>query len=545
MQTITMVLVMLLAVVVSAFVARLLPFKLPLPLVQIVIGALLSLATDFDVVLDPHIFFLLFIPPLLFLDGWRIPKGAFFRDLGPIVMLALGLVVFTVLGMGLLISWMIPAMPLAVAFALAAILSPTDPVAVSAIASGSPIPPRLMHILEGESLLNDASGLVCFRFAVAAALTGSFSATEASLDFVRVAGGGILIGVAVAWGITQINKLLLRRAGEEPGIQILISLLVPFAAYLAAEEVAVSGILAAAAAGISSHYADLSGRASATTRIQRHVVWDTVQLALNGIIFVLLGEQLPRIARSGPMILSQAGLSHLWQLSAYALLITLALIALRFLWVWVSLRLTLFRKQPQPESSASLRIPLLTAFAGVRGAITLAGILTLPLTMSDGSAFPARDLVIALAMGVILCSLLLATVAVPMCARGIEFLPQPAQARKEPLARSTIAQAALSRLEQVYKKTDSEAGKIAQEYPEAVTQVVNLYRRRLAYGESGDVADRHAEAMAQAERGLRLEALQAERDELYRLRISHQIDDTLHRKLVREIDLIESALSDI
>lgn len=544
MQTITMVLVMLLAVVVSAFVTRLLPVRLPLPLVQIAIGALLSSATDFDVILDPHIFFLLFIPPLLYLDGWRIPKGAFFRDLGPIVMLAFGLVVFTVLGMGLLIGWLIPAMPLAVAFALAAILSPTDPVAVSAIASGSPIPPRLMHILEGESLLNDASGLVCFRFAVAAALTGSFSATAASLDFLRVAGGGILVGVIVAWGIALANRLLLRRAGEEPGIQILISLLAPFAAYLAAEEVAVSGILAAAAAGISSHYADLNGRASATTRIQRHVVWDTVQLALNGIIFVLLGEQLPRIVHSAPLILSQAGLTHLWQLAGYALLITLALIALRFLWVWASLRLTLFRRQAWPHRSMLLRIPLLTAFAGVRGAITLAGILTLPLTLSDGSDFPARDLAIALAMGVILTSLLLATVAVPLCAKGIQFLPQPAQARKEPLARSAIAQAALSRLEQLHQTPDSPAGKIAQEHPEAVTQVINLYRRRLIYGESDEETDRQAEATAQAERGLRLEALRAERDALYRLRISHQIDDTLHRKLMREIDLIESALSD-
>src|SRR5215218_8255609 len=175
MEAITTVLVLLLAVLVIGILTRLAPINLPLPMLQIAIGALLSAVIGFEVRLDPDIFFLLFIPPLLFLDGWRIPKGAFFRDWRPILTLAIGLVVFTVIGVGLLISQLIPAIPLAVAFALAAILSPADPVAVSAITRGVPVPSRLMHILEGEALLNDASGLVCFRFAVAAALTGAFS----------------------------------------------------------------------------------------------------------------------------------------------------------------------------------------------------------------------------------------------------------------------------------------------------------------------------------------------------------------------------------
>jgi len=162
MEAITTVLVLLLAVLVSGILTRLAPINLPLPMLQIAIGALLSAVIGFEVRLDPDIFFLLFIPPLLFLDGWRIPKGAFFRDWRPILTLAIGLVVFTVIGVGLLISQLIPAIPLAVAFALAAILSPTDPVAVSAITRGVPVPSRLMHILEGEALLNDASGLVCF-----------------------------------------------------------------------------------------------------------------------------------------------------------------------------------------------------------------------------------------------------------------------------------------------------------------------------------------------------------------------------------------------
>lgn len=180
---------MLAAVVISGVAVRALPFAIPTPLVQIGMGAVIAGFSDRAVRLDPDIFFLLFLPPLLFLDGWRIPKEGLLRDKGIILELALGLVFFTVVGMGLFIHWLIPAMPLPVAFALAAIVSPTDPVAVSAITERVPIPRRLLHVLEGESLLNDASGLVCFRVAVAAAMTGAFVVTHAALTFLWLALG--------------------------------------------------------------------------------------------------------------------------------------------------------------------------------------------------------------------------------------------------------------------------------------------------------------------------------------------------------------------
>src|SRR6202165_2712626 len=198
-ETIAVALFFLLAVVVSGAFARMSPVPLPLPLVQIALGSIIASVANLGVPLKPDIFFLLFLPPLLFLDGWRIPKQGLFRDKGTILELALGLVVFTVVGVGFFINWMIPEMPLAVAFALAAIVSPTDSTAVSAIATRVPIPKRLMHILDGESLLNDASGLVCMRFAVAAALTGAFSLPEALGAFLWLAIGGIAIGVSVTW----------------------------------------------------------------------------------------------------------------------------------------------------------------------------------------------------------------------------------------------------------------------------------------------------------------------------------------------------------
>ena len=230
MEIITTTLVLLLAIVVSGAISRAIPVILPLPLIQIALGAVIGLSADLSVRLDPEIFFLLFLPPLLFLDGWRIAADELKQDMNVVVELALGLVVFTVLGAGLLVHWMIPAMPLPVAFALAAVISPTDPIAVSAIAQRVPIPPRMMHILEGEALLNDASGLVCLRFAIAAALTGSFSLYDATLSFLWTAFGGLAIGVGVTWTITWLSTRVSLRYGEESGSEILVSILIPFAA---------------------------------------------------------------------------------------------------------------------------------------------------------------------------------------------------------------------------------------------------------------------------------------------------------------------------
>ncbi|MEI9987194.1 MAG: sodium:proton antiporter [Aliidongia sp.] len=250
--------------------------------------------------------------------------------------MALGLVLFTVVGAGFFIHWMIPAVPLAVAFALAAILSPTDAVAVAAIAKRTPFPRRLMHILEGEALLNDASGLVCMRFAVAAALTGSFSIVEASATFLWLASGGIAVGAAVALTANTAKDWIARHFGEETGSQILISLLIPFAAYLLASRLQVSGILAAVVAGIAMNHEERTGHASPVTRIRRAAVWDAVQFASNGVIFVLLGHQLPTIAVGAAQAVDETGHQRGLWLLAYVAAITAALVMLRGSWVWIT-----------------------------------------------------------------------------------------------------------------------------------------------------------------------------------------------------------------
>ncbi|MDB5368940.1 MAG: Na+/H+ antiporter [Roseomonas sp.] len=536
METVTMVLVLLLAVVLSGFLTRLSPLPLPLPILQIGLGALLAYITSFEVVLQPDLFFLLFLPPLLFLDGWRIPKRGLFRDGWTIVELALGLVLFTVLGIGLFIHWMIPEMPLAVAFALAAVLSPTDPIAVSAVAARVPIPHRLMHILEGESLLNDASGLVCLRFAVAAALTGSFSIAEAGATFVQLAIGGIAIGVAITWAVMWCLGKLVRRIGEDPGLQTLVSLLIPFGAYLAAEHVHVSGILAAVAAGVTMNYAEIFGQALATTRMRRTAVWDTVQFAANGIIFVLLGEQLPDILAgvAGP----ESGDD--WMLAVYVLVIALALGLMRFFWVWTSLQFTLYkaRRTGQPRPPVGWRVLVGASLAGVRGAITLAGVLTLPLVMEDGSPFPSRDLAIFLAMGVILVSLVGATLLLPPVLRGLELPPEDQQAQEEDFARRAAADAAVLEIERV--QHELAAGKPdADLYAEAAALSMEPYNRQAGGAQATPAESERNRRIAEIERRLRLAGLKAERNALYRLRQAQQIEDGTFTRMVRQIDLAE------
>lgn len=538
LETITIVLALLVAVVGSGILARLLPFPLPRPLVQIALGAVIGLVADWRVTLDPEIFFLLFLPPLLFLDGWRIPREDLFKDGKTILELALGLVVFTVLGMGFFIHWLIPAIPLAVAFALAAVVSPTDPIAVSAIAQRVPIPKRMMHILEGESLLNDASGLVCLRFAVAAALTGTFSAGAATLNFLWVASGGILVGVGLTWAIGWLKGIITRQLGEESGSQILISLLIPFGAYLVAEHLHCSGILAAVAAGLTMGFVEAQGRVLAVTRIHRTSVWDMIQFTANGIIFVLLGEQLPSILLSAAETVRITGHHEPGWLIIYVLAINAGLAALRFAWVWLSFRLTLFRSGAHGRRP-DWRIIGAMSFAGVRGAITLAGVLTLPLALADGTPFPARDLAIFLAMGVIIVSLVAATFGLPLLLRNLEMPAEPNQIAAVDAAQIAAAQAAIAEIERAQHQL-AEGRSDADAYVAVAAQLMDIYRQRIDRhtGEQEQVrAVRRDEAI---ERELRLAALRAERGEIFSRVRRRELGSEAARKLVRELDLAEA-----
>ena len=479
MQVTVLVLMSLLAVVLGGAVAR--ATRWPVPLVQMSMGAVLHHLHLSTVVLDPQVFFLLFLPPLLFVDGWRIPNDALRRDARTIVRLALGLVVFTVLGMGMLIHWLIPSMPLAVAFALAAVLSPTDPTAVSAIAARSPLAPRLLHVLQGEALFNDASGLMCLRVAVAATLTGGFSVTGALTGFAWMALGGLTIGVGATWAVARVTALVTRRWGEDGGGQILLTLLIPFGVYLLAEAAHASGILAAAAAGVTMSASD-AWRWNAATRLRRTAVWDVVQTAVNGSIFVLLGSQIPTLWAAAPRTALASGHDHPAWLLLYVVVITFGLAALRFAWVWTAMRWSArsAHRHGEAVTEFGLRAVLVTTLAGVRGAVTLAAVMTLPLTLADGSVFPSRDLAVALASGVIVLSMAMATLVLPRVLRGMA-LPQVSPGTSDPIERlrQAAARAAIAAIESMPSEAVVGGAGAARPGAEVVAAVIDEYRRRI------------------------------------------------------------------
>lgn len=541
MATITIILLLLFAVVLSDVLSRLLPVNLPRPLIQIALGAVIGLSNEHATTLDPQVFFLLFLPPLLFLDGWRIPSEELFKDKGTVLQLALGLVVFTVVGIGFFVHWLIPSLPLPVAFALAAVLSPTDPIAVSAIAQRVPMPRRMMHILEGESLLNDASGLVCLRFAVVAMLTGAFSLSNALLAFSWVAAGGIAVGVGLTFALTWVKNVISRRFGEDSGSQILISLLIPFGCYLLAEALQCSGILAAVAGGLSMSFVENSGRAAATTRIRRNIFWDVIQFTANGTIFVLLGEQLPSILRASAETVQQAGHVHPVWLVFYVVLITLGLAILRFAWVAISLRMMLFRRSETTITAKQVdwRLVCVMSLAGVRGAVTLAGVMSLPLVLPSGAPFPARDLAIFLAMGVILFSLVTASIALPLLLKGLSPALNTSSEKEETQARVAAAHAAITQIERLQHARSANQPDV-DIVVAAAARVMDLYRARIESGVSDEETTSLAKRGEAIEREMRLVGLQAERENLFNQLRSRQVGSETARKLIRELDLLEA-----
>jgi monovalent cation/hydrogen antiporter len=543
MDVIGLVLFMLAMVVLSGVVIRILPLAVPTPLVQIALGAVVAAASQFKVPLNPEIFFLLFLPPLLFLDGWRIPKEGLLRDKRMILALAFGLVFFTVLGIGLLVHWLVPAIPYPIAFAFAAIVSPTDPIAVSAITARAPMPKRLMRVLEAESLLNDASGLVCFRFAVAAALTGAFSLPAAALMFLQLAVVGVALGAGLTYAAMWGKNWVSRKFGEESGSQVVITLLIPFAAYVAAEHFGGSGILAAVAAGITMSYAELWGAALASTRVQRTAVWDTVQFALNGIMFVLLGEQLPAIFAGAVRVVGESNHVNPWWLAGYVLAINLGLAALRFVWVWVALKIAALiarRRGETPHTEPTPRLVAAMSVAGVRGAITLAGVLTLPLELRDGVPLPARDLTIFLAAGVIILSLAAASVALPRLLALLEEPAEPGEEAELEAGRHAAAEAAIRAVEEALHEM-ARGHSDADFYAEAAARAMERYRRRMEGHAAGENAAR-VRHIDRIERRLRLAGLRAERETVFALARAKKISDASSRKLVREVDLVEERL---
>lgn len=547
MQTAYTVLILLMLVGVSRLLGRLIP--LPLPLVQIAAGAVLAWPTlGLHVALEPELFLFLFLPPLLFSDGWRMPKREFWRLRGPILTLAVGLVLFTVVGAGYFIHWLLPTIPLPVAFALAAVLSPTDAVAVSAIAQNR-LPAPLMHMLQGEALMNDATGLVTFKFALVAAITGVFSLTNASLAFVLVACGGLAIGVALSWLVGRLRSWMIARGWDDPATHVVFMLLLPFAAYVLAERLGASGILSAVAAGMMQSWLDLLPRQTSTRMLNRSV-WSLLEFAFNGLIFLLLGLQLPDIIKAVVHLEPT-----LWPALMYRCLdvvaIFLVLLALRFIWVQSIWRLSGLLRRLRGKGELTMvptaRSCWLLTVGGVRGAVTLAGVMSIPLLLNEGLDFPERDLLIFIAAGVILLSLVAACIALPLLLRGIEKSPDDAMRNEVREAWRRTAEAAIHALEaeDVVEAVGQQDAAQAALAAELKARIMSEYRHQLEVYNDTAQAQELATQMDQLESRLRLKALRAQRLELYSLRRHREIGDDALSEILKDLDLSEANLGSV
>ncbi|HET9403548.1 MAG TPA: Na+/H+ antiporter [Burkholderiales bacterium] len=519
MQLLEVILFLMLCSVALGWVAR--HFRFPYPIALVIGGGALGFVPQLpQLPFDPQFILVLVLPPILYqaalLTSWRDFKA----NIRPISLLAIGLVIATTLAVGGTLKFLVPDMPWAAAFVLGAIVSPPDAVAATAILSRLNIPRRVVTVLEGESLVNDASGLVLYKFAVAAVLTGTFSLLEASVQFAGVAVGGIVVGVLM--GLTFI---FIHRHLGDTFIEVLTSMLVPYIAYIVAESLHVSGVLAVVTAGlVRGRYAPEI--VSADMRIMARSAWNLLVFLLNSLVFILIGIQLSGVA--GRL----AGYTP-WQLFLYGTLVSAVAILVRFAWIYMATYLPRLlspaaRKRGPAPSEAEVFI---MSWCGMRGIVSLAAALALPLALNDGTPFPQRDLIIFLTFVVIAATLVLQGLSLaPLIRRlrvGTDWSGQEEQ-QHATLALTKAAMAAIDELAAREQIPGELAERIRAEFAEQVTLAVPV----------GEVLH----AGADPAKRLRRAAIEAERRELIRIWRENQISDDVLHHLEEDLDYQESRL---
>ena len=521
--TISLLFGLLVAIVVLATLATRL--RIPYAILLVLGGLLLGFVPGLpSIELNPELILVLFLPPLIYSSAWLTSWREFRASLRPILLLALGLVLVTTFVIAV-VAHTIAGLSWPVAFVLGAVVSPTDAVAASATAQQLGLPRRIVTVIEGESMVNDATELVVYRFAVAAVLAGSFSLWQAGLQMVLVSLGGLVIGLVIAWPVAWLHRHL-----DDAPIEITITLLTPYAAYLVANALQVSGVLAVPSAGL--YLSRQSSRFfSSNTRLQANAVWNVLVFLLNGLVFLLIGLQLRSI------VASIAGLSPLalvWQ----ALLISLAVIATRIAWVYPAtylprlLRPRLRARDPSP----GWRQVAIVAWVGIRGGLSLAAALALPFTLSSGARFPQRDLVIFFTFAVILVTLVGQGLSLVPIIRLLGLERESALEREHAQAHLVAARAALSRLDDLASKKW-----VPQD---ALTHLRSHYDQKLrTLTEAMESAgDEHFDGHEPGKPRLRQEVLTAERAAVIGLRDRGRIDDETLRLVERELDLEEQRL---
>jgi CPA1 family monovalent cation:H+ antiporter len=522
-------LLLLLVVAALSVAGRWLPWPQLITFVLGGIGA--SLLPGFPKLqLEPGFFFLCFLPPLLFSDGWLMPLRELSRAKRPVFILAVGLVSFTTLAVGFVAHLLVPGLPYPMAFALGAIVSPTDSVAVGAATEHLRIPARMTAILNGESLMNDATGLVAFKFALLAMAAGSFSVGHMALDFVVLATGGLAVGLASGYGVGRLRDLLRKLEASDAMVETTLSLMTPYAAYLLAEHLGVSGVLSAVAAGLYSGWRDPL-RMDAETRQTAYQVWSLVIFWLNGIAFVLLGLQVPSVLHAVEGVFSPSHLVFL------ALGVSAVAILARLVWVfpgtYVPFLFPGVRSREKPAPPAQV---LVVGWAGMRGTVTLAAALSIPHLMPSGAPFPGRDMVIFLAFGVIVTTLVLQGTSLEWLIVRLRIGGDASRPREEILARRAAVESGLRALRDLDQEVETD------EHGAARRLLISEYEQRLSVLTSVGASRESAHRRHHADRRLRLLALQEERKALDALWRGGVIIDDVHRPLQLLIDHEESLL---
>jgi monovalent cation/hydrogen antiporter len=516
-----LVLICLVAVALLAIVAR--KIQVPYPILLTVGGGVLALVPGLPAIhLDPQLVFNLFLPPLVYpaavYTSWR----DFRANLRSILPLAIFLVLLTMTGTAYVFH-ALTGLPLAVGFVFGALISPPDAVAALAMTKGLKVPRKIIVILEGESLVNDATSFISFRFAVAAVLTGSFSLGQASVQFLLVAAGGIVVGLATGWLATQVQKRL-----DDPPVQTVFSLLTPYVAYFSGEKLHVSGILAVVIAGIYYGWRAprvLSGR----MRLQAVPVWQMVVFILNGILFMLIGLQLPQVIHA-------LAPGSAMTVVTLAILILFVIVLIRFVWMFgANYLIRLFNRVFHHRTPPLWRHTAFIAWTGMRGADSLAGALAIPFVLPNGAPFPGRDLILLLTFCVIFGTLVVQGFTLKPLIRWLKIVDDHVPEKEERMARLQANEAALGRIE--------EMGSSSQANPENVERLRSEYADRIrrlskdtSHGESvRGLFSRDFEELAR-------EALKTERDTVITLRNDEAINDEVLRRIQRDIDLAEARL---
>lgn len=571
MPDVQVVLGLLVAVVVLAMVARRL--RLPYPIVMVIGGLVLAVIPGVPrVVLAPGIVFLVFLPPLLFKAAWGTSIRDFRANFRSISLLAFGLVLTTTAGVAAVAHAVIPGLPWTSAFILGAVVSPTDAVAATAIMQRLGAPRAVIAIVEGESLVNDASGLVVYRLAVVAATAGGVALWQAGPLFLLTVIGGVAAGLLVGWLMAQIHLRL-----EDPLIEITLSFLAPYAAYLLAEGVEVSAPLAdlarilhiAGAGQIAATNLDASGvlavvvaglyvghrspeLLSANTRIQGLAVWDMSEFIFNGLAFILIGLQLP-------LILAGLRGRPASDLLLYALLICLAVVVIRVIWTFPGAYLPfLSPRVRRQERFPRWQAVTLISWAGMSGAVSLAAALSVPTSVSGGPNFVGRDLILFLVFGVILFTLVVKGLTLPVLTRALGLAGgDGGDIHEEKIARFKIIAAAERRLDELIELDGGEEDLIQGHHVTWIrghfTKQRKLVETRFGVTVSGsgpgsmvradeEVATAHR-AKVERMRRLRVELIGAERAELVRLRNQGAISDGVMHRIEHDLDLEDLQLA--